>query len=84
MIPRTGGPDVPYEVDNLSFWSMHLERTGLFDNIFDVGLAAGVKPSLVVHEARVGVHNKEYHTLGTGVMLSAGAVQLPALYMLAQ
>lgn len=84
LIPRPGAEDVLHDFGSLPFWSMHVERMGLYKDMVDVGLAAGVRPSFMLHEARVSIHNKEYHTKGSGVMLSAGAVQLPALYMLAQ
>lgn len=84
LIPRPGAADVTHDFGSLPFWSTHVERTGLAKGIVDVGVAAGLKPSLMLHEARISLHNKEYHTTGTGVMLSLGAVQLPALYMLAQ
>lgn len=83
-IPRRGADAVPLEPGRLDFWSIHAEQANL-GGLFDVALAAGVSPSPVLHEARVGIHTPGFHSQKeAGIGVSLGAVQLPALYMLAQ
>lgn len=83
-IPRRGADAVPLEPGKLGFWSIHAEQANI-GRIFDVALAAGVSPTPVLHEARVGIHTPEFFsTRSAGIGASIGAVQLPALYMLAQ
>jgi len=83
-IPRRGADAVPLEPGRLGFWSIHAEQANI-GKIFDVALAAGVSPSPVLHEARVGLHTPSFFSQReAGIGVSLGAVQLPALYMLAQ
>lgn len=83
-IPRRGADAVALEPGRLGFWSAHAEQANI-GSILDVGLALGVAPSPILHEARVGLHTRGFHGLrDAGVGVSLGAVQLPALYMLGQ
>jgi len=84
LIPRQSGPSVAFEVSRLSFWSMQAGRTNMLDGWLDADLAAGVKPSVMLHEARVAVHNPQFESEGTGLSIALGVVRLPELYMLAQ
>lgn len=83
-IPRRGADAVPLEPGKMGFWSIHAEQANIAQ-LFDVALAAGVAPTPVLHEARIGLHTPEFHSKEeSGIGISLGAVQLPATYMLAQ
>jgi hypothetical protein len=83
-IPRRGADSVALDPDKLGFWSLHAEQANL-GQIFDVALAAGVYPAPLLHEARVGLHTTSFYSRKeASIGISAGAVRLPALYMLAE
>ncbi len=83
-IPRRGADAVELDPVKLGFWTLHGEQANI-GQIFDVAVAAGVAPTPLLHELRVGIHSPEFYSykeIGFGA--SAGAVRLPALYMLAE
>lgn len=83
-IPRHGLEGQSLDPGKLDFWSIHAEQANISE-LFDVALAAGISPSPVLHEARVGLHTPGFFSQREGGLgITAGAVRMPALYMLAQ
>lgn len=83
LIPRRNAQAVSLDPGRVAFWSGHAEQANVF-GLVDLSAAVGVSPGVFLHEARIGLHTPNFYESGTGVGASVGAVQLPALYMLAQ
>lgn len=83
LIPRRNAEAVSLEPGRVAFWSGHAEQANVF-GLVDLSAAVGVSPGVFLHEARIGLHTPGFYESGSGAGVSVGAVQLPALYMLAQ
>jgi hypothetical protein len=87
-IPRRDAAGESLSPGRVGFWTAHFEQYNLLPWA-SFTAAIGLTPSLVVHELRGSLHTAGFNDTGdkksgSGVGISAGMVQLPALYMLAQ
>jgi len=81
-LPRTDSagnlaptPDLP----RTNLTTGHIDQRSL-GGILDVEAALAVLPSVIVHDAHVGLHTNGYHDGKAGALIQGGIVELPDLF----